>query len=189
VPLGARGPKTRAALQKLIGLDEGEIVLSDSPHRWQGLVDAMDRVHPLGGLSVAIVEHGMGHGLLRAALIDQGVSPLSVALYRWILPADTAPLSEGIAHLVDGRARVALFTSGAQIDGVMGVAAEQDLDEPLLLSFRRALVGAVGHVTADRLRSFGVEPDFIPTEARMEDLVRDAADRVADLEGAWEKSR
>jgi hypothetical protein len=34
-----------------------------------------------------------------------------------------------------------------------------------------------------------VEPDFIPTEARMEDLVRDAADRVADLEGAWEKSR
>jgi uroporphyrinogen-III synthase len=183
LPLGARGPKTRAALTKLIGEGEGEIVLSDRPHRWQGLLEAMDRAHPLGGSAVAIIEHGVEHGRLRSALIDRGASPLSVALYRWVLPDDIEPITDAITRLVDGKARVALFTSGAQIDGVMGVAAEQDLDEPLLHAFSRVLVGAVGHVTAERLRSFGVEADFVPMEARMEDLVRDAAGRAADFLG------
>jgi len=188
LPLGVRGPKTLAAVTKLVGEGEGEIILSDRPHRWQGLLEAVDRKHPLGGLAVAVIEHGVA-SRLRAALIDHGASPLSVALYRWVLPDDVGPLHEAIAHLLDGRARVALFTSGAQIDGLMGVAAEQDLDEPIRHALAESLVGAVGRVTADRLRSFGVTPDFVPMQSRMQDLVRDAADRVADLPETPEMSR
>ncbi len=188
LPLGARGPKTERALHELLGEGEGEIVLSDRPHRWQGLLEAMDRAHPLGGLAVAVVEHGVDHGRLRSALIDRGASPLSVALYRWVLPDDTEPIADAIHRVVDGRARVALFTSGAQIDGLMGVAAELEMDEPLLTALCGALVGAVGHVTADRLRAFGVDPDFVPMEARMKDLVRDAAGRAADFENPAEDS-
>ncbi len=183
IPLGARGPKTQAALQKLLGEGEGEIVLSDRPHRWQGLIEAMDRAHPLGGMAVAIIEHGVRPVGLRSELIDRGVEALSVALYRWVLPDDISPVTDAITRLIDGRANIALFTSGPQIDGLMGVAAEQDLDEPLLHALSRALVGAVGYVTAERLRTFGVEADFVPIEARMEDLVRDAAGRAADYLG------
>jgi uroporphyrinogen-III synthase len=174
LPLGARGEKTKEALVAM-GLGEAKIIVSDEPHTWHELLDAWEREQTVVGTELALIEHGVAHGRLKAALEDVGAQVLSVALYRWALPDDVGPLLRAIDEIVVGRAAVVLFTSGAQIDGVMGVAAEQDLDEPLREALSRAVVGAVGNVTADRLRAFGIEPDVIPLRPRMADLVRDAA--------------
>ncbi len=182
VPLGVRGPKTEAAARALIGEDEGELIVSDAPHLWNGLIDAVHRAHPVGGASVAVIEHGSAHGRLRAELIDRGALPLSVALYRWALPEDTAPLLAAIEALISGRARVALFTSTAQIDSLVEVAAEAGRGASLHDALARTFVGAVGSVTAERLRVFGIEPNFIPDDPRMAELVRGAGEQLRDFD-------
>ncbi|MBW2463611.1 MAG: uroporphyrinogen-III synthase [Deltaproteobacteria bacterium] len=182
VPLGVRGPKTEAAVRGLIGEDDGELIVSDAPHSWNGLLDAVHRAHPVGGAAVAVIEHGSAHGRLRAALIDRGAIPLSVALYRWALPEDTGPLLAAIEALISGHARVALFTSTAQIDSLVDVAAEAGRGASLHDALARCFVGAVGAVTAERLRVVGIEPNFIPDDPRMADLVRGAGERLRDFD-------
>lgn len=191
LPLGARGHKTKQALVQL-GLGEAKLVVSDEPHTWHELLDAWEREVTVAGTEVALIEHGVAHGRLKAALEDAGAHVLSVALYRWVLPDDVGPLLSAIDAIVAGDAAVILFTNGAQIDSVMGVAAEQDLDEPLRHALSKAIVGAVGHVTADRLRAFGVEADVIPLHPRMADLVRDTSGRLpvpADAKPGMERGR
>ncbi len=178
LPIGARGPKTLAAVSALLP-DHSQIVPSEEPHTHRELVRAFDRVCAVGGAALVVVEHAVPHVSLRAALMDAGAQVLSVALYRWVLPEDVTPLLEAISRIVEGRADIVLFTNGAQIEAAMGVAAEQDLDEPFRDELRRVVVGAIGEVTADRLRAFGVEPDVIPARSRMTDLARAVAAHVA----------
>lgn len=180
VPVGVRGGKTEVALRDLIGEGEGEVILSDPPHGWRELLDSVHRVHPVGGAAVAVIEHGSAHGRLRAELIDRGAVPLSVALYRWALPADTSPLVAAIEALISGEARVALFTSTAQVDSLVEVAAEAGRGASLHDALARSFVGAVGDVTAERLRAFGIECNYVPETPRMADLIEGACQRLPD---------
>lgn len=178
VPAGARGPKTDQALRDL-GLED--IVSSTPPHTSRQLVDDFDRRHPLAGTQVAMVEHGFHHAVARSLLVDRGAEVLPVAVYRWALPHDVEPLNAAIEGLVAGSIRVALFTNGVQVDSLVGLASEQDLDEPLREVFQSCVVGAIGPVCAERLRAFGIEPDVVPERASMEELVRAVAERAQAL--------
>lgn len=178
LPVGARGPKTVAALHAL-GVEV--VVESTPPHTSRQLAADFDAAHRLAGTHVALVEHGVHHAIARALLVDRGAVVLPVAVYRWILPEDVGPLNRAIAAIAEGSVRVALFTNGVQIDSAMGVASEQDLDEPLRDGLRAGVVGAIGPVCADRLRAFGIEPDYVPEETTMDALVRGVAERAGEL--------
>jgi len=178
VPLGARGPKTVAALAEL-GLTD--VVQSHPPHDWRALLQAFDRAHPVGGRHIALQESGSVHALMRSALDDAGAHVLPVAVYRWVLPHDVSPLNAAIDALVSRRVRVALFTSEQQIGHAMAVASERDMDEPLRAALRDAVVGAIGPVTAERLRAFGIEPALVSFRGTMGDLVAIVAARAKQL--------
>jgi uroporphyrinogen-III synthase len=178
VPAGGRGPKTVQALRDL-GLED--IVSSGAPHTSTQLVADFDRRHPVAGTHVALVEHGFHHAIARSLLLDRGAEVLPVAVYRWALPLDVEPLDAAIEGLVSGSIRVALFTNGVQVDSVVGLASEQDLDEPLREALQNCVVGAIGPVCADRLRAFGIEPDVVPERTSMEELVRAVAERAEAL--------
>jgi len=178
IVLGARGPKTAAALREL-GLEPD--VESTPPHTWRRLLEDLGRERPLAGLAVAVQEYGVAHGRLKAALQDRGAEVLQVAVYRWALPEDVRPLNEAIDRLCERRASVALFTNEIQVENLFAVAAERDLDEALRESLRAGVVGAVGSVCAERLSAFGVPADVVPERARMQGLVDAVVSRAASV--------
>ncbi|MEM9195458.1 MAG: uroporphyrinogen-III synthase [Myxococcota bacterium] len=176
VPLGARGPKTAAALR--VAKYEN-ITTSEPPHTWRELLRSFHEAHDVGGKRIATVETGVAHNALRAGLHERGARMLEVSVYRWVLPEDTQPMVSAIQRLADGTVDVALFTSGTQIDSLMGVASEIDLDDLVRKSLQRIVVGAIGPVTYERIAAFGVEATVVPTEGTMGALVSATAEYVA----------
>lgn len=115
------------------------------------------------------------HSRMQAELMDRGAQALQVSVYRWGLPEDPGPLVDAVEALAGGAIRVALFTNATQIENVMAVAAERDVDEPLRDALRAATVGAMGSLCVDRLRAFGIQPDVVPNQPRLEELVEQTA--------------
>lgn len=178
--LGARGPKTAGALREL-GLPDA--VVSEPPHTWRSLVTSFDGAFSLAGRAVAVQESGRVHARLRAMLMELGAEVIEVAVYRWALPEDTAPLAAAAEGLAQGTIRVALFTNGAQIDHLLSLAAELGFDDPLRRALRGAVVGAVGPHCASRLAVFGIEAGIVADPPRMERLVEETAARARDMLG------
>ncbi len=175
----ARGHKTARALEQL---DLPPQAVSKAPHTWRDMLKALEERVPLAGMRVAVVEHGVIHVPLRAALLDLGAHPLELAVYRWVLPEDEAPLMDAVSRIIAGSLPVVLFTNGAQIDAVMGVAGRAHREERLRSALMKVLVGAVGEVTASRLAAFGLTADVIATEPRMDVLVQEAALACSSVE-------
>lgn len=172
VHLAARSPGVASALARL-GLDES--LVPEPPYTWESLVSAFDRTYGVAGREIAFQESGIIHSRMQAELMDRGAEVLQVAVYHWVMPESLAPLVDGIQALVDGTARVALFTNATQIAHVMDVAAERDLQAPLREALRGSVVGAIGEICGERLRAFGVEPNVIPEHPRLEELVDQTA--------------
>jgi uroporphyrinogen-III synthase len=178
--IAARGPKTLDAVKALFP-EHPRVVGSDEPHTHKELVRAFDRAAGLAGSSLAVIEHGVPHARLRAALMDAGANVLSVAIYKFAPPKDAAPLAAAVERIAEGAADVVLFTNGAQVEAAMRLATERELADALRAGLERALVGAIGQVTADKLRALDIEPDVVPEHARIAELVRAAAMRVTDI--------
>ncbi len=176
--LGARGPKTAAALADL-GLPEP--VVSAPPHTWRSLAAAFDEAFPVTGRVVGVQETGRVHAPLRAELMDRGAEVLEIAVYRLALPEDTAPLAEAARGLVSGAIRLALFTNATQIEHLMTVAAQAGIAEPLRRALEGVVVAAIGPYCADRLSAFGVRADIVPDTPRMDRLVAEVAARAGEL--------
>ena len=181
VPVVARGPKPVAALKEL-GVPVTLAV--PEPNTWRQLLAALDGkldALPLKGKRVAVQEYGASNPELLAGLTQRGAEVTRIPVYEWALPEDTNPLRAAIGAITRGEVDVALFTTSVQVIHLLKVAAEMHLEEAVRQAFARILVGSIGPVTSEELRTHSIPADFEPTHPKMGFLVNELAERSAEL--------
>ena len=176
--LVARGPKPVAAL-KALGFQPTLTV--PEPNTWADVVSTLDASRSVGGLRVAIQEYGQANADLREALRQRGADVVSVPVYRWALPEDTAPLKRVLREILAGHVQAVLVTNAAQIDHVMQVLEEEGLSAPFKEACKKLVVGSIGPTASDRLRSHGLPVDLEPAHGKMGILVKETAERIHSL--------
>ena len=181
VPIVARGPKPVAALKEM-GVPVTLAV--PEPNTWRELLAALDgnrNTLPLEGKRVAVQEYGAPNPELLAGLTDRGAKVTPVPVYEWGLPEDTTPLRQAAAALAGGEVDVALFTTSVQVVHLLKIAGEMNLQEGVRQAFAQILVGSIGPVTSEELRTHGIAADFEPSHPKMGILVNEVAQRSAEL--------
>jgi uroporphyrinogen-III synthase len=170
--LVARGPKPVAALKEL-GLDPAITV--PEPNTWREVLTAIDAKTTIRGKQIAVQEYGIPNAELVAGLEQREAALKTIAVYRWALPEDLAPLRSAIETLLRGDADMALFTNGAQVDHLFRVAAEQKVDDKLRIACKNLVIGSVGPICTQVLQEFGLKPDIEPQHPKMGSLIAEVA--------------
>src|SRR5713226_2744806 len=156
----ARGPKP---LKVLRGLQIPIAITVPEPNTWREILQASEensRVFQLKGSRVAVQEYGVSNEAFLQHLRERGVQVLRVPVYRWDLPEDLAPLRQALEAIVEGRARVALFTNAVQVEHAMRVASEHGFKQRLLETLRDCVVGSVGPTCSAALLASGISVDL-----------------------------
>jgi uroporphyrinogen-III synthase len=177
----ARGPKPIAVLREfLIPIR----VAVPEPNTWREVLRTLEQ-HPNGftleGRRVAVQEYGISNAAFLDELRKRGAEVIRVPVYRWGLPQDLGPLRQALRAIVDGTARVILFTNAMQVESVLQVAAEEGLQQQLLRSFKGCVVGSVGPTCSEALAAHRVRVDIEPEHPKMGMLVYEAAQLAAQL--------
>jgi uroporphyrinogen decarboxylase len=181
VTVVARGPKPARVLREL-GVPV--TILVPEPNTWREILQELDenpRGFTLKGSSVAIQEYGAPNEAFIAELEKRGATVLRVPVYRWALPENLEPLNKTIDAVIEGRARVVLFTNAVQVDHVMRVAEDTGKRDQLLGAFRRAAVCSVGPTCTEALVSRGIVVDLEPSPPKMGVLLTEAAKLAAEI--------
>jgi uroporphyrinogen-III synthase len=189
VPIVARGPKPVAALKEL---GVAATLAVPEPNTWRELLSAIDGTRdtlPLHGKRVAVQEYGAPNPELLAGLAERGAKVTQVPVYEWALPEDIGPLRKAVAAIASGEVDVALFTTSVQVVHLLKIAAEMNLEEAVRLAFARIVVGSIGPVTSEELRTHGIAADFEPSHPKMGFLVNEVAQRGAALLAQKRKSQ
>jgi uroporphyrinogen decarboxylase len=168
--LVARGPKPAEELRRA-GLKASLTV--PAPATTAAVLKSLRKL-ALKGKRVAVQEGGTPDPEFLAALERRGAEVLRLALYRWTLPQDAAPLRGAVRDVAAGRADVVLFSNSNQAASVFQVARDLGLAEGFRAGLARAVVGSVGPFCTERLARFGVKPDVEPSEPKLEALVRES---------------
>jgi uroporphyrinogen-III synthase len=176
-----RGPKPAAAMREF----QVPVTLAvPEPNTWREIVQALDEnieKVPLKRQRVAIQEHGEPSPQLYAALRERGAQVFPVRVYRWELPEDIGPLREAIRSLSQNQVDVVMFTSSVQFVHAARVAKEMGMAEQLANALNRAVVASIGPIASETLRENGVQVDLEPSHPKMGYLVKEAAEKSADL--------
>jgi uroporphyrinogen-III synthase len=179
----ARGPKPLAVMREL---QVPVWLTAPEPNTWRELLAALDARKAevsLDGLNVAVQEYGASNPDLLAGLESRGARVTRVPVYQWALPEDLEPLRTAIRAVASGDLDVALFTTATQVVHLLKVAETMDLREAVVSGLRRMVVASIGPTTSEELRQQGIEVDMEPSHPKMGFLVREAAERAADLLG------
>jgi len=176
--LVARGPKPVAALKEL-GLEPAITV--PEPNTWREVLAALDAKTTIRGKRIAVQEYGVPNAELVAGLEQRGAAVRTIAVYRWALPEDLAPLRGAIETILRGDTQVALFTNGAQVEHLFRVATEQKLEDKLRIACKNLVIGSVGPICTQVLQEFGLQPDIEPEHPKMGSLIAEVAASVPGL--------
>jgi uroporphyrinogen-III synthase len=172
----SRGPKPVGILRAL-GVPIH--VTIPEPNTWREIVDA---IAARTERRIAVQEYGRPNRAMNAALAAIGAEVTPVALYRWELPEDVAPLEEAVRRLAAGDIDVVLFTSSIQFDHLMEIARRMGLGEAVRASLCGTVaVGSIGPVMTDCLVANGCPPDITPRHPKMWALVKAAADEAPSV--------
>ncbi len=177
----ARGPKPIAALREL-GVTPN--VSAPEPNTWRELLHALDADAAslaIRGLRIAVQEYGVASEELLAGLQERGARVTRVPVYRWALPVDIAPLQAAVRALAREEIDVVLFTTSIQVSHLLQIASEMSQEEPLRTGLRRCAIASIGPTTSEELRSHGLEADLEPSHPKMGFLVKEAAERSAEI--------
>ena len=172
----ARGPKPMVVLREW---SVPVAVAVPEPNTWRELLAAIE---DRPGQRVAVQEYGRTNRELVEGLEAQGRTVTPVPVYQWQLPADTAPLAQGVRELVEGKIQVALFTTGVQVEHLLNFAAEQGLREAAIEALRRTFIASIGPTCSEALRECGLTPKMEPSHPKMGILVREAALQYARMQ-------
>jgi uroporphyrinogen-III synthase len=179
--IAARGPKPVAVLREL-GL--APWVTAPEPNTWRELLVALDAKSgdlTLRGARVAVQEYGAANTDLLEGLRDRGAAVLSVPVYRWAMPEDLGPLQNAARAIANREIDVALFTTATQVVHLLDVARQLGLEAAVRHGFTSIAVASIGPTTSEELREQGVPIDVEPSHPKMGFLVREAAERAADV--------
>ena len=178
IQLVARGPKPVAALREM-GLIPAITV--PEPNTWREVLAALDAGTTISGKQIAVQEYGIPNPELVSGLEQRGARVKTIAVYRWALPEDLAPLRGAIEAIVRGDADVALFTNGAQAEHLFRIAAERNVDDKLRSACKNLVIGSVGPICTQVLQEFGLKPDLEPEHPKMGSLLAEVAASAAGI--------
>lgn len=177
----ARGPKPVAVLKEW----EVPIALTaPEPNTWRELLRALDESDgtvPIKGRSVAVQEYGVSNPDFLAGLVARGAQVTSVPVYEWGLPEDVGPLRAAVGAIASGEIDVILFTTAMQVNYLLQIAVEMNQEETVRRALARMLIASVGPTTSERLREYGIPPDFEPSHPKMGYLVSETAQHSAEI--------
>lgn len=181
VKVAARGPKPLAVLREM-GVPVSISV--PEPNTWREILRALDDaadLQAIRGLRIAVQEYGVSSPELLAGLDERGARVTRVPVYQWALPENVGPLREAVQTIVRGELDVALFTTSVQVTHLLQVAAEMKLEEGLRRGLEHIVIASIGPTTSEELRRHGLTPDLEPSHPKMGFLVKEAAERCAEL--------
>jgi uroporphyrinogen-III synthase len=176
-----RGPKPMAVLREL---SISPWVVVPEPNTWRDLLAAVDQKGSLKGLNVAVQEYGVSNPDLVEGLEERGARVTTVPVYRWALPDDLEPLRAAVASVARGEVDVAIFTTTMQVVHLFQVAAMMQQEEAVRAALGRMVVASIGPTTSEELRQQQLTIDLEASHPKMGFLVREAAERSADLLGS-----
>jgi len=167
----ARGAKARGAL-RAAGLAEHWSPESESCQ------DVLDHLLARGvaGERIAVQLHGGPQPEFTDALRAAGAQVVEALVYRWVPPADPAPLRRLVDAIVARQVDAVAFTSAPATEAVLAAAGPER--DRVLDAFRDGVLAAcVGPVTAAPLEAAGV-PCLWPPRARLGALARAIVDEL-----------
>ena len=180
----ARGPKPVAVLREL-GVTPGVTV--PEPNTWRELLAALDEAGAsreelrLRGARVAVQEYGVSNPELLSGLRERGADVTRVPVYQWAMPDDRAPLQAAVKALANEEIDTVLFTTSVQVVHLFQMAAEMKLEDPMRRGLSRTIVASIGPTTSEELQRRGIRADLEPSHPKMGFLVKETAERSAEL--------
>jgi len=176
----ARGPKPVKVLRSL---EVPVAIVVPEPNTWREILKAWEAPQklPLKGSRVAVQEYGVSNVDFLDQLRKRGADVLEVPVYRWGFPEDLDPLRHALNAIVEGRARVVLFTNGVQVEHLLRVAADQGLEPKLRQALRHCMVASIGPTCSAAIAAAGLSVDFEPSHPKMGFLVHEASAKA----GQW----
>lgn len=177
----ARGPKPVAALREL-GVPVTLTV--PEPNTWREILQVLDadaEKLSIRGRRIAIQEHGAPSNELLEGLVERGAIAVPVHVYEWALPEDKAPLKAAVSALIHKEIDIVLFTASVQLQHLLEVAEEMKQRNELLQALNQTVVASIGPTTSQTLKAQDILVDMEPSHPRMGFLVKEAADRSAEL--------
>jgi uroporphyrinogen-III synthase len=164
----ARGPKACGAI-RAAGLRELWSPASESSAE---VLQRLLSEGPLHGRRIAVQLHGEPLHDFTDELRNAGATVVPVAVYRWMPPADPAPLDRLLDAITGGTVDAVTFTSALAAIGLLRRAAECGREDELRDALRgRALPACVGPVTAGPLLEHGIQATW-PDRYRVGALIR-----------------
>ncbi|WP_222263402.1 uroporphyrinogen-III synthase [Modestobacter marinus] len=172
----ARGPKARGAIRGGGLVDAWSPPSESSAEVLEHLLSGAEG--RLAGRRIAVQLHGDPVPELVAGLQRAGADVLTVPVYRWVLPEDTAPLRRLVATIATRGVDAVTFTSAPAAASLLQMADEEGVLPGVLAAFADAVLPvAVGPVTAGPLEAAGLRT-VQPDRARLGALARSV---VAEL--------
>lgn len=168
----ARGPKATGAI-RAAGLREQWSPASESSAE---VLQRLLSEGPLHGRRIAVQLHGEPLHDFTDALRNAGATVVPITVYRWMAPADKAPLDRLLDAIAATAVDAVTFTSALAAAGLLRRAAECDREGELLAALGGPVAAVcVGPVTAGPLTERGVTATW-PDRYRVGALIRHATE-------------
>ncbi|HEX9196322.1 MAG TPA: uroporphyrinogen-III synthase [Candidatus Bathyarchaeia archaeon] len=161
----AVGPRTRETLLRY-GITEALVpknYTSAGVGEWFGQLDPKH-------LRIVLVRSSSADDSLANSLTAKGAIVRTINIYDSAMPTDLQSVFDFLDGLRLGRFAAVLFTSAISVSNLFTIAETRFEGTGLIHRLNRILVGAVGPVTAERLRNRGVETN-VPDEYLIEKAV------------------
>ncbi|MGN6543725.1 MAG: uroporphyrinogen-III synthase, partial [Aureliella sp.] len=176
----ARGPKPAAAMKEF-GLTPTLKV--PEPNTWRELLKTLDENGGVANQKIGLQEYGKTNTSLVAGLEARGAQVVSVRVYQYELPEDTAPLAENIRAIAAGERDVLLLTSAHQVVNMLRLAADMGIEDELRESLKEMIVASIGPTTSEMLQQNELPVDLEPQHPKMGHLIQETAERAQSLLG------
>src|SRR2546428_594523 len=163
----AVGPKTSEALRRQ-GVQD--VVVPDK-YSSAGIENHLSRPE-MKGQRVVLVRSSAADERLEGSLTSKGAIVETITIYQSLVPTNRKSVLDFLAGLEKGQFQAVLFTSAASASNLFSIAEREISVSKLIQLLSSPLVGAIGPVTAGRLRQLGVDPT-VPGRYLIEDAIGD----------------
>ena len=161
----AVGPRTRESLLRY-GITQTIVPEKYSSTGLDEWFSQLDRKNP----RIVLIRSLSADASLANSLRAKGATVTTVNIYDSAMPTDLQSVFDFLDGLRLGRFAAVLFTSAISVSNFFTIAETEFEGTWLIDRLNRILVGAVGPVTAERLRNRGVETN-VPDEYLIEKAV------------------
>ncbi|CAM4191567.1 uroporphyrinogen-III synthase [Paenibacillus alkaliterrae] len=169
--IATRGYKTSAFLKR----NNFQAVVSDDDGTMQNLIENLDR-YDFQGQRVWIQLHGEPAPELVSFLGNKGAAQVETVLPYRHVPPEAGALDTFMSDLAERAVDAVCFTTAVQVHYLFKYAKEAGLEGVLIEALEGPVVaGAVGKVTAQALKEYGVKRIIVPELERMGALIIELA--------------